>query len=44
MSPGFLKVVTVPTATPLAEMSETASMCTPLVTGVTFPGELPTGR
>ena len=36
-SPGCVKVVSVPTATPLAEMSDTVSICVPLVTGVTLP-------
>ncbi len=44
MSPGFLKLVTVPTASPLLEMSDTLSMCTPLVTGVTLPAAAPSGR
>ena len=37
MSPGCAKVVSVPTARPLGEMSDTVSICVPLVTGVTVP-------
>ena len=44
MSPGCAKVVSVPTARPFGEMSDTVSMCVPLVIGVTLPGVRPRGR
>src|SRR5262245_40830092 len=40
MSPGCVKLVSVPTTKPFDEMSDTASMCVPLVTGVTLPPAL----
>ena len=42
-SPGCVEVVSVPTARPFGEMSDTVSICVPLVMGVTLPGVL-TGR